>query len=141
MLTSLLCALGVSFSMAMSPAPAQVQPVFTPWRLPSIGISSQTRLRNSAGSQRCSPSISVEAEILVLAQDGYITAVKGRNGFVCLVERSWAKSTDDAEFWNPKVSAPHCLNAPAAKTYLPIYLLKTKLVLAGKPKAEIARGA
>ncbi len=47
--------------------------------------------------------------------------------------------TDDAEFWNPKVSAPHCLNAPAAKTYLPIYLMKTKLVVAGKPKEEIAR--
>jgi hypothetical protein len=31
----------------------------------------------------------------------------------CLVERAWGKSTDDAKFWNPKVNAPHCLNAPA----------------------------
>jgi hypothetical protein len=82
-------------------------------------------------------SISGEAEILVLARDGYTTAVKGKNGFVCLVERSWGKSTDDAEFWNPKVRAPHCLNASAAKTYLPIYLVKTKLVLAGKSKPQI----
>jgi hypothetical protein len=84
-------------------------------------------------------SISGGAEVLVLGQDGYETAVKGGNGFVCLVERSWAKSTDDPEFWNPKVRAPHCLNAPAAKTYLPIVLMKTKLMLAGKSTTEIAR--
>jgi hypothetical protein len=85
------------------------------------------------------PSISDGAEVLVLTQDGYVTAVKGGNGFVCLVERAWAKSTDDPEFWNPKVKAPHCLNAPAARTYLPIVLMKTKLVLAGKSKMEIGR--
>jgi hypothetical protein len=74
----------------------------------------------------------------VLGHDGYTTAVEGGNGFVCLVERSWAKSTDDPEFWNPKVRAPICVNAPVARTYLPIVLLKTKLVLAGKTKMEIA---
>src|SRR5450432_3395342 len=84
-------------------------------------------------------SISDAAEVMVLRRDGYATAVKGSNGFVCIVERSWGKSTDDPEFWNPKVSAPHCLNGPAARTYLPIVLVKTKLVLAGKSKMEIAR--
>jgi len=84
-------------------------------------------------------AISDGAEVLVLTQGGYVTAVKGGNGFVCLVERAWGKSTDDAEFWNPKVRAPHCLNAAAAKTYLPIFLMKTKLVLAGRSKAEIGR--
>jgi hypothetical protein len=84
-------------------------------------------------------SISHNAEVLVLTQDGYMTAVKGGNGFVCLVERAWAKTTDDPEFWNPKISAPHCLNAPAAKTYLPIVLMKTKLVMAGKSKMEITQ--
>jgi hypothetical protein len=84
-------------------------------------------------------SISEGAEVLVLTRDGYVSAAKGRNGFICLVERSWAKSTDDPEFWNPKVSAPHCLNESAARTYLPIVLLKTRLVLAGKSKMEIAR--
>jgi hypothetical protein len=83
-------------------------------------------------------SISGGAEVLVLTKGGYVTSVKGGNGFVCLVERAWGKSTDDGEFWNPKVRAPHCLNAPAAKTYLPIVLLKTKLAMAGKSKAEIA---
>jgi len=85
------------------------------------------------------PSISNAAEILVLGQGGYKTAVKGGNGFVCLVERSWGKDTGDAEFWNPKVRAPICVNAPSARTYLPIVLLKTKLVLEAKSKAEIAQ--
>src|ERR1035441_3358312 len=44
-------------------------------------------------------SISDAAEVMVLRRDGYATAVKGSNGFVCIVERSWAKPTDDPEFW------------------------------------------
>jgi hypothetical protein len=85
------------------------------------------------------PSISDKAEVLVLGRDGYTTAEKGGNGFVCFVERSWGKTTDDPEFWNPKVRAPLCVNAPAAKSYLPIVLLKTKLALAGKTNVEIAQ--
>ncbi|MFC5864933.1 hypothetical protein ACFPT7_21675 [Acidicapsa dinghuensis] len=83
------------------------------------------------------PSVSDAAEVMVLHRDGYTTAAKGSNGFVCIVERSWATTTDDAQFWNPNIRAPHCFNAPAAETVLPIFLMKTKLVLAGKSKAEI----
>jgi hypothetical protein len=84
-------------------------------------------------------SISDGAEVMVLRRDGYQTAVRGSNGFVCLVERSWAQGTDDAEFWNPKMRAPHCFNAQAAKSFAPIYLMKTKFVLAGKSKPEIGK--
>jgi hypothetical protein len=83
------------------------------------------------------PSISDAAEVMVLRRDGYATAVKGSNGFVCIVQRSWAKSTDDPEFWNSKVRGPNCFNPAASRTFLPIFLMKTKLVLAGKSKAEI----
>jgi len=82
-------------------------------------------------------SVSDGAEVMVLGREGYRTAVKGTNGFVCLVERSWGAATDDAEFWNPKVRSPICFNPPAAKTFALIFLLKTKLVLAGRSKAEI----
>ena len=82
-------------------------------------------------------SISGDAEVMVLRRDGYATAVKGKNGFVCIVERAWGKATDDAEFWNQKMRAPHCFNPQAARTFLQIYLMKTKLVLAGKSKTEI----
>ena len=34
-------------------------------------------------------SISSDATIRVLGRQGYETAVRGKNGFVCLVERSW----------------------------------------------------
>jgi hypothetical protein len=82
-------------------------------------------------------SISDDAEILVLARHGYETAVKGTNGFVCLVQRSWTAGIDDPDFWNPKLRAPICFNAPAARSYLPITIEKTKLVLAGTSKAKM----
>lgn len=82
-------------------------------------------------------SISGKAEVMVLRRDGYTTAVKGENGFLCIVERSWGAATTEPEFWNPKMRAPICFNPAAARTFVPIYLMKTKLVLAGKTKTEI----
>ena len=35
-------------------------------------------------------SISDSAEVILLKRQGYQTAVKGTNGFVCIVQRSWA---------------------------------------------------
>jgi hypothetical protein len=82
-------------------------------------------------------SIADGAEVMVLGPKGYTTAVKGTNGFLCIVERSWGAATDEPEFWNPKVRAPICFNPAAARTFVPIFLMKTKLVLAGKSKTEI----
>jgi len=82
-------------------------------------------------------SISDAAEVMVLRRDGYAIAVKGSNGFVCIVERSWANETGNPEFWNSKIRAPHCFNPAASKTFLPIFLKKTQLVLAGKSRAQI----
>ncbi len=84
-------------------------------------------------------SISAGAEVLVLGRDGYTTAVKGQNGFVCLVERAFSASTDFSEFWNPKNRSPICLNAAAARGHVPLQKLKARLALAGKSKAEIAQ--
>jgi hypothetical protein len=82
-------------------------------------------------------SIAKEAEVMVLGKSGFTTAVKGTNGFLCIVERSWANPTDDAEFWNPKLRAPICFNAAAARSFVPIFLMKTRLVLQGKSRTEI----
>ena len=82
-------------------------------------------------------SVSDGAEVMVLGRQGFTSAVTGTNGFLCLVERSWGAATDDAEFWNPKVRSPICFNPPAARTYAQIFLMKTKLVLAGKSKTEM----
>jgi hypothetical protein len=82
-------------------------------------------------------SISRDAEIMVLGRHGYETAVKGKNGFVCMVERSWTAPIDNPEFWNPKGRAPMCLNAAAARSNLPRTLKKTDLVLTGSTKAQM----
>jgi len=82
-------------------------------------------------------AISDNADILVLNRQGYDTAVHGTNGFVCIVQRSWTAEIDNPDFWNPKLRAPICFNPPAARTYLPFTIAKTKLVLAGKSKAQM----
>jgi hypothetical protein len=82
-------------------------------------------------------SISREADVMVLGQNGYETAFKDKNGFVCLVERSWAGGIDDPEFWNPKLRGPICFNPPAVRSYLPVMFKKTGLALAGRSKAQI----
>lgn len=82
-------------------------------------------------------SISGDASVLVMGNHEYETAVKGKNGFVCLVWRSWAATLNDPDFWNAKFRAPICFNHAAVRTVLPAYLERTKWALAGASKAEI----
>jgi hypothetical protein len=82
-------------------------------------------------------SISRDAEVMVLGRHGYETAIQGKNGFVCIVERSWTAPIDDPGFWNPKGRAPICFNAAAARSYLPRTIKKTDLILAGRTKAQM----
>jgi hypothetical protein len=82
-------------------------------------------------------SISADAEVLVLGRHGYETAVKGKNGFTCLVERSWMSPFDFPQFWNPKMRGPLCFNPAGVRSILPLTLKRTELVLAGKSKADI----
>jgi hypothetical protein len=92
------------------------------------------------------PSISDHAEILVLGPNGYATAVKGTNGFVCLVDRAWDAELGNPIFWNPHVRGPDCLNPAAARSVLPHFLERTRWALAGlsidqmreRTKAELA---
>jgi hypothetical protein len=86
------------------------------------------------------PSISADAEVMVLGRRGYETAVKGKNGFVCLVERSWMSPFDFPEFWNPKMRGPICFNPAAVRSILPLTFKRTELVLAGQSKAQIIEG-
>jgi len=81
--------------------------------------------------------ISRDAAVLVLGRHGYETAVEGKNGFVCIVERSWAAPIDDPNFWNPKLRGPICFNAAAARGYLPRTIKKTELLLDGRTKAQM----
>ena len=88
-------------------------------------------------------AISRDAEVLVLGRHGYETAVKGKNGFVCVVERGWMSPFDGdftANFWNPKLRGPLCFNPQAARSILPMTYKRTEMVLAGQSKAQIFEG-
>jgi hypothetical protein len=82
-------------------------------------------------------SISHDASVFVLGPHGYGIAVKGKSDFVCVVERSWTAGADDPDFWNPKLRGPFCFNAPAARSYWPIVVKKTELILAGMSKERM----
>ena len=85
-------------------------------------------------------AISRDATILVLGRHGYETAVEGKNGFVCAVERAWMGPFDGnfaVNFWNPRIRGPLCLNPPAARSVLPITYKRTEMILDGKSKAQI----
>ncbi len=79
--------------------------------------------------------VAEHAEVLVLGEHGYETAVKGTNGFVCWVGRAWDMGFDNPEFWNPKIRAPECDNAVMARSVDPHFLTRTTWVLAGVSKA------
>ena len=81
-------------------------------------------------------SISEHAEILVLGSRGYETAVRGTNGFVCLVERAWTSDYDDPDYMNPAVREPTCFNAAAA-AILQRIRAKTRLALGGATRSQM----
>src|SRR6266481_6254307 len=95
--------------------------------------NAEIALARSAAPQ----SISSDAKILVLGWRGYETAREGKNGFVCVVERSWMSPFNSAEFWNPKVRVPMCFNPAAERSILPLTIKRTEMVLAGMSKAQM----
>jgi len=128
---------------AVSAPQAQGQDSKTPY--PSMASLEQYLMadRNAeiALARSAAPeSVSHDAEVLVLGRHGYETAVKGKNGFVCMVQRSWTAGIDDPDFWNPKLRAPICFNPPAARSYLPFEIKKTEWLLAGQSKAQMFEG-
>jgi hypothetical protein len=82
-------------------------------------------------------SVSADAEVLVLGPHGYVSAVPGKNGFVCLVERAWFSGLADDGFWNPRLRAPICFNRQGARSVLPTFLTRTTWALAGVSQAEM----
>jgi hypothetical protein len=95
----------------------------------------ETALARSAAPS----SISDNADILTFDGKRYVRTVKGKNGFTCLVERSWTDEFKNPEFWNPKIRVPICLNDAAARSILPSYLQRTEWVAEGEslPRIEL----
>lgn len=137
---------GPTFANAASSANPAVRRPF-----PNMVALSQymmaSRAEEIALARTAAPSaISAHAEVLVLDAHGYTTAVNGKNGFVCLVERSWNADFVNPVFWNPGVRGPNCFNPAAARSVLPHELERTRWALEGlsipqmiaRTKAEIA---
>lgn len=127
----MLLALCQSASMAAAAAP-DPYPAMAPLAQYLMPEADEIALARTAAPR----AVSDAAAVMVLTRDGYATAVQGSNGFLCLVERGWAGDSNFADYWNPKQRAPICFNAAAAQTWAPIYLMRTRLVLAGKSKPE-----
>ncbi len=106
----------------------------------AVGLKLTLTSRNAeiALARSAAPAaISSDAKILVLGWPGYETAIEGKNGFVCVVERSWGSPFNSADFWNPKVRVPMCFNPAAARSILPLTIKRTEMVLAGMSKAQM----
>jgi hypothetical protein len=85
------------------------------------------------------PSISGDAEVMVLGAKGYQSAAPGKNGFVCLVQRAWFSGLTDPGFWNPKLRAPICFNSEAARSVLPALIARTRWAMAGVSQAQMLK--
>ncbi|MGA7622053.1 MAG: hypothetical protein WCA91_00610, partial [Candidatus Acidiferrales bacterium] len=109
-----------------SPRRMQAQDNSVPSTMASIDPYLMDRDAEIAMARSAGPnSVSSGAKVLVLGRHGYETAVEGKNGFVCLVGRSWDLPKNNPAFWDPKIHGPICLSAPGARSFLPIYLKKT----------------
>jgi hypothetical protein len=84
-------------------------------------------------------SISRHASVLVLGTHGYTVAVKGSNGFTCLVERAWMQPFNKKPFWTLKFRAPVCYNGSAARSVLVYTFKRTALALSGMTEAQIEK--
>ena len=85
--------------------------------------------REIALARSAAPSeVSDSATIYVLGENNWEIAVKGSNGVACHVNRSWVASLE-----------PHCFDAEAAATILPMELRRTELLHQGRSLAEANR--
>lgn len=128
----------VTAMAAAQAAPARKPPRAYPHMAPLSQYLMADRHAEIALARSAAPeAISAEATVLVLGPHGYVRAVRGKNGFVCLVDRSWTAQFDFPEFWNPKLRGPMCLNAQAARSILPMTFERTALALAGQSRDQI----
>lgn len=86
-------------------------------------------------------AISGAATVYVMTDTGYAEAAKGTNGFTCLVIRSFLMpGADSATTWEPRLRAPHCYNAEAARTIVPNVLYRAHSVFRGVSPARVEAG-
>ena len=106
----LLSLVQAAFTAIAVPVTAQAQPPASPY--PAMAPLAQYLMPEKdeiALARSGAPAaISDKADVMVLGKDGYVTAVKGTNGFLCIVERGWANDTsfNEVEIMNDKHGKP-----------------------------------
>jgi hypothetical protein len=131
--TAIVAFAGISSAFAASPDAKVQYPTMAPLAQYLDDRDAEIALARSAAPD----AISRDATVMVLTDRGYVTAVEGKNGWVCVVERAWMSPEDSVDFWNPKMRGPLCFNPPAARSILPSTFERTKQAIAGKSKTEI----
>jgi hypothetical protein len=74
--------------------------------------------------------VSSKATVYILGAKGYEKVREGTNGFSCLIERSFAGTTQNS-------SAPACFDAEGGRTLMLTHLCREVLRAQGKSEAEI----
>jgi hypothetical protein len=74
------------------------------------------------------PAVSRDATVMVFTGRGFEVVERGTGGVTCVVNRS-----------HPRSLEPHCFDAEASATILPMELRRTELLIEGKSAEEIDR--
>ena len=131
---AVICGLGFALCCLSSASGAKpAAPGMAPLAQYLIPRDAEIALARSAAPN----AIAKDAEVMVFTTTGFQRAVKGTNGFVCLVARSWSAGFGDPNFWNPQVRAPICYNATAAESQVPETIKRTQVALAGGSESQI----
>jgi hypothetical protein len=114
----------LAMGIAVGAAPGQSEVAGRSGRRALLPRDREIALARSAAP----PAISDSATIYVLGDSGWAIAVPGANGVACHVNRSWVASLE-----------PHCYDAEAAATILPMELRRTELLHQGRSLDEANR--
>src|SRR5579863_726364 len=93
---------------------------------PSMPCERQIELALSAAPTE----VSSKAAVYILGSKGYEKVREGTNGFSCLIERSFAGTTQTS-------SAPACFDAEGSRTIMLAYLHREEVRAEGKSETEI----
>jgi hypothetical protein len=120
----------LSIGVLSSSAPAQDTPQ-EPTKEVHVVDASTPRERQTELALSAAPTeVSSKATVYILGPNGYEKIREGTNGFSCLVERSFAGTTQTS-------SAPACFDAEGSRTLVQTYLRREELRAQGKSEAEI----
>jgi hypothetical protein len=113
-----------TLGFALNGAVAQAAGAVQSGRRPLLPRDREIALARSAAP----PAVSDSATIYILGDSVWEVAVRGSNGVACHVNRSWIASLE-----------PHCYDAEAAASILPMELRRTELLHQGRSVDEANR--